>query len=143
MIKIGLLPEIDPAKIIFVGNGSLMGAKMSSLTNRIRKDVVEFNKRAASPDGRNTKWSKSAQVKQIGSLLLIRLIISPDIISSWHSTHEESRCVMNTLMSATLHSLGIFYGNGHTHHQHSSLNFGLLLGYFIDLVYKISACLIT
>ncbi|MDL1968114.1 MAG: ASKHA domain-containing protein [Deltaproteobacteria bacterium] len=38
---IGLLPEIDPDKIIFIGNGSLMGAKISSLTNRIRKDVVE------------------------------------------------------------------------------------------------------
>ena len=39
-MTIGLLPEMDPGKIIFVGNGSLMGAKMSALTNRIRKDVV-------------------------------------------------------------------------------------------------------
>ncbi len=38
---IGLLPEVDPEKVTFVGNGSLMGAKMSSLTNRIRKDVYE------------------------------------------------------------------------------------------------------
>jgi len=38
---IGLLPEIDPAKVTFVGNGSLMGAKMSSLTNRIRRDVAK------------------------------------------------------------------------------------------------------
>jgi len=42
---IGLLPEIDPDRIKFIGNGSLMGAKMSSLTNRIRKDVVEVTKR--------------------------------------------------------------------------------------------------
>jgi len=42
---IGLLPEIDPDRIRFVGNGSLMGAKMSCLTNRIRKDVVEVTKR--------------------------------------------------------------------------------------------------
>ena len=42
---IGLLPEIDPDRIRFIGNGSLMGAKMSSLTNRIRKDVVEVTKR--------------------------------------------------------------------------------------------------
>jgi uncharacterized 2Fe-2S/4Fe-4S cluster protein (DUF4445 family) len=42
---IGLLPEIDPYRIRFVGNGSLMGAKMSCLTNRIRKDVVEVTKR--------------------------------------------------------------------------------------------------
>lgn len=39
-ITIGLLPEIDPDRVTFIGNGSLMGARMSSLTNRIRKDVV-------------------------------------------------------------------------------------------------------
>jgi uncharacterized 2Fe-2S/4Fe-4S cluster protein (DUF4445 family) len=44
-IVIGLLPEIDPDKVRFIGNGSLMGAKMSSLTNRIRKDVVEVTKK--------------------------------------------------------------------------------------------------
>lgn len=37
---IGLLPEIDPAKVIFIGNASLLGARMSALTNRIRRDVV-------------------------------------------------------------------------------------------------------
>ncbi len=42
---IGLLPEMDPAKVTFIGNGSLMGARMSSLTNRIRKDVVEVIKK--------------------------------------------------------------------------------------------------
>ncbi len=42
---IGLLPEIDPDKVIFVGNGSLMGAKMSSLTNHIRREVVEVTKK--------------------------------------------------------------------------------------------------
>jgi len=42
---IGLLPEIDTDRIRFIGNGSLMGAKMSCLTNRIRKDVVEVTKR--------------------------------------------------------------------------------------------------
>jgi len=44
-IVIGLLPEIDSAKVTFIGNGSLMGARMSSLTNRIRKDVVEVTKK--------------------------------------------------------------------------------------------------
>jgi uncharacterized 2Fe-2S/4Fe-4S cluster protein (DUF4445 family) len=39
-ITIGLLPEIDPERVTFIGNGSLMGARMSSLTNRIREDVV-------------------------------------------------------------------------------------------------------
>ncbi|WP_372679972.1 ASKHA domain-containing protein [Desulfosarcina sp.] len=40
-MTIGLLPEIDADKVTFIGNSSLLGAKMSSLTNRIRKDVVE------------------------------------------------------------------------------------------------------
>lgn len=39
-MTIGLLPEIDPDRVTFIGNGSMMGARMSSLTNRIRKDVV-------------------------------------------------------------------------------------------------------
>ena len=44
-ITIGLLPEIDPDKVTYVGNGSLMGARMSSLTNRIRQDVVEVTRK--------------------------------------------------------------------------------------------------
>ena len=44
-MTIGLLPEIDPDRVIFVGNGSLMGAKMSALTNRIRRDVVEVTRK--------------------------------------------------------------------------------------------------
>ena len=39
------LPETDPEKVTFIGNGSLMGAKMSSLTNRIRRDVVEVREK--------------------------------------------------------------------------------------------------
>jgi uncharacterized 2Fe-2S/4Fe-4S cluster protein (DUF4445 family) len=42
---IGLLPEMDPGKVIYIGNGSLLGARMSSLTNRIRKDVVEVTRK--------------------------------------------------------------------------------------------------
>ena len=44
-ITIGLLPEMDPDRIGFVGNGSLMGAKMSSLNNHIRQNVVEVTKK--------------------------------------------------------------------------------------------------
>lgn len=44
-MTIGLLPEIDPDKITYIGNGSLMGARMCCLTNRIRKDVVEVLKK--------------------------------------------------------------------------------------------------
>ena len=44
-MTIGLLPEMDANKVTFIGNGSLMGARMSSLTNRIRKDVVEVTKK--------------------------------------------------------------------------------------------------
>jgi uncharacterized 2Fe-2S/4Fe-4S cluster protein (DUF4445 family) len=40
-MTIGLLPETDPGNIIFIGNGSLRGAKIGFLTNRIRKDVVK------------------------------------------------------------------------------------------------------
>jgi uncharacterized 2Fe-2S/4Fe-4S cluster protein (DUF4445 family) len=42
---IGLLPETDPDKITFIGNGSLMGCRMSSLTNRLRKDVIDVTKK--------------------------------------------------------------------------------------------------
>jgi len=44
-MTIGLLPEMDPETITYVGNGSLMGAKMSSLNNHIRRDVVEVTKK--------------------------------------------------------------------------------------------------
>ncbi|MDY6880235.1 MAG: ASKHA domain-containing protein [Thermodesulfobacteriota bacterium] len=44
-MTIGLLPEMDPNKITYVGNSSLMGCRMSSLTNRIRRDVVDVTKR--------------------------------------------------------------------------------------------------
>ncbi len=40
-MTIGLLPEIDPEKVTFIGNGSLLGARMSGLTNRIRSDVKD------------------------------------------------------------------------------------------------------
>jgi len=37
---IGLLPEMEAEKVIYVGNASLLGARMSALTNRIRQEVV-------------------------------------------------------------------------------------------------------
>jgi len=40
-MTIGLLPQIDPDKITYIGNGSLLGARMCAVTNRIRKDVVD------------------------------------------------------------------------------------------------------
>ncbi len=40
-MTIGLLPEIDAEKVTFIGNGALLGARMSALTNRIRSDVTE------------------------------------------------------------------------------------------------------
>ncbi|HMK66231.1 MAG TPA: ASKHA domain-containing protein, partial [Thermodesulfobacteriota bacterium] len=42
---IGLLPEIDADKISYIGNGSLMGCRMNSLTNRLRRDVVEVTQK--------------------------------------------------------------------------------------------------
>jgi len=43
-MTIGLLPEINAAGITFIGNGSLSGARMSALTNRIRQDVVKVTR---------------------------------------------------------------------------------------------------
>jgi uncharacterized 2Fe-2S/4Fe-4S cluster protein (DUF4445 family) len=40
-MTVGLLPEISPEKVMYVGNGALMGGKMSEISNHIRKDVVE------------------------------------------------------------------------------------------------------
>jgi len=44
-MTIGLLPEIDPDKVVFIGNGSLTGATMACLANHIRKDVIEVTKK--------------------------------------------------------------------------------------------------
>ncbi|KPA11049.1 metal-binding protein [Candidatus Magnetomorum sp. HK-1] len=40
-MTIGLLPEVEPEKVTYIGNGSLMGARMSSISNHIRQDVGE------------------------------------------------------------------------------------------------------
>lgn len=40
-MTIGLLPEIDPERVTFIGNSSLLGARMSALSNHIRMDVAE------------------------------------------------------------------------------------------------------
>ncbi|MFU8819491.1 MAG: ASKHA domain-containing protein, partial [Desulfurivibrio sp.] len=47
-ITVGLLPEIAAEKIIYVGNGALMGAWMSEMSNHIRRDVVEVVRRMTS-----------------------------------------------------------------------------------------------
>ena len=47
-MTVGLLPEVDPGKILYVGNGSLMGAGMSELSNHIRRDVVAVVQRMTS-----------------------------------------------------------------------------------------------
>lgn len=39
-ITIGLLPEMDPEKVTYLGNGSLLGCKINSLTNSLRRDVA-------------------------------------------------------------------------------------------------------
>ncbi len=45
---VGLLPEVDTERILYVGNGSLMGAWMSEMSNHIRRDVVEVVRRMTS-----------------------------------------------------------------------------------------------
>ena len=47
-MTVGLLPEVAPEKVIYVGNGSLMGARMSEMSNHIRRDVVEVVHRMTS-----------------------------------------------------------------------------------------------
>ena len=47
-MTVGLLPEVDPDKILYVGNGSLMGAWMSELSNHIRQDVVKVVRKMTS-----------------------------------------------------------------------------------------------
>jgi len=47
-MTVGLLPEFDPGRVLYVGNGSLMGARMSELSNHIRQDVVEVVQRMTS-----------------------------------------------------------------------------------------------
>jgi len=39
-ITIGLLPEIEPEKVTYLGNGSLLGCKINALTNALRRDVM-------------------------------------------------------------------------------------------------------
>jgi len=45
---VGLLPEVDPERIMYVGNGSLLGCWMSEMSNHIRRDVVEVVRRMTS-----------------------------------------------------------------------------------------------
>jgi uncharacterized 2Fe-2S/4Fe-4S cluster protein (DUF4445 family) len=47
-MTVGLLPEIDPTKILYVGNGSLLGSWMSEMSNHIRQDVVEVVRKMTS-----------------------------------------------------------------------------------------------
>jgi len=47
-MTIGLLPEVDPSRILYVGNGSLLGSWMSEMSNHIRRDVVEVVRKMTS-----------------------------------------------------------------------------------------------
>ncbi len=47
-MTVGLLPEIEPERVKYVGNGSLMGCRMSALSNHIRQDVVDVVRRMTS-----------------------------------------------------------------------------------------------
>ncbi|MGD9331167.1 MAG: ASKHA domain-containing protein [Desulfobacterales bacterium] len=43
-MTIGLLPETDPDQVTYIGNASLLGARMAALTNRLRQDVVKVTR---------------------------------------------------------------------------------------------------
>jgi len=47
-MTVGLLPEVDTERVLYVGNGSLLGAWMSEMSNHIRQDVVEVVRRRTS-----------------------------------------------------------------------------------------------
>lgn len=47
-MTVGLLPELDQSRVLYVGNGSLMGAWMSEMSNHIRQDVVEVVRKMTS-----------------------------------------------------------------------------------------------
>ncbi|XCN73580.1 MAG: ASKHA domain-containing protein [Candidatus Electrothrix aestuarii] len=47
-MSVGLLPEVDPEKILYLGNGSLTGSWMCELSNHIRRDVVEVVRKMTS-----------------------------------------------------------------------------------------------
>ena len=47
-MTVGLLPEVEPEKVLYIGNGSLLGARMSELSNHIRQDVVEVVRKLTS-----------------------------------------------------------------------------------------------
>lgn len=47
-MEVGLLPEMDTDKVVYVGNGSLMGCRMSGLSNHIRRDVIDVVNRMTS-----------------------------------------------------------------------------------------------
>ncbi|MFO7988035.1 MAG: ASKHA domain-containing protein [Desulfotignum sp.] len=40
-ITIGLLPEIEPEKVTYLGNGSLLGCRINCLTNSLRQQVTQ------------------------------------------------------------------------------------------------------
>jgi len=47
-MTVGLLPQVDADRVLYVGNGSLMGAWMSEMSNHIRQDVVEVVRKMTS-----------------------------------------------------------------------------------------------
>jgi uncharacterized 2Fe-2S/4Fe-4S cluster protein (DUF4445 family) len=40
-MTIGLLPEIDPERVVFIGNSSLLGAQFCALSNHVRGEAIE------------------------------------------------------------------------------------------------------
>jgi len=47
-MTVGLLPQVEADKVLYVGNGSLMGAWMSEMSNHIRRDVVDVVRKMTS-----------------------------------------------------------------------------------------------
>nr|MBF0222768.1 DUF4445 domain-containing protein [Desulfobulbaceae bacterium] len=72
-MTVGLLPEVDPDTVMYIGNGSLMGARMSELSNHIRKDVVQVVRKMTSFE---LSEVKSFADQYVGSMFLPHTDIS-------------------------------------------------------------------
>ncbi len=88
-IIVGLLPDLEPGKILYVGNGSLMGCRMSELSNHIRRDVVEVIHRLTSFELSETL---SYQDQYVASLFLPHTDASlfPSVAKRMKRTGAES-----------------------------------------------------
>jgi uncharacterized 2Fe-2S/4Fe-4S cluster protein (DUF4445 family) len=87
-MTIGLLPEINSEKILYVGNGSLLGSWMSEMSNHIRRDVVEVVRKMTSFELSEVSDFKD---QYIGSLFLPHTDLSLFPLTAARLKKEEGK----------------------------------------------------